>query len=310
MEHFRSILAALDLGPNGDGITPGSRKAMDRAVWIARRLKAPLTLLHSGKADEYWDPEAGTYVAGGSWPGDPERIVEEVVSELREQHVDVHFVVRPESALLAIIHEVQNQKIDLVVAGKRTGPYSDDRKLGTVARKLLRKCPSAVWLEDWRQTSDPSLILAATDLTPVGDRAVELAGSVANAFGAELHVVHAFSLSMEAQHEGGKVRETYLQKQRETALSHIEGLLASIPKSVTVETHVGLTSPTQAILECVDRLNPGLVVMGTVSRGGIAGVLMGNTAERLIDRIDCPLLTIKPDDFVCPVNSETEGSGD
>ena len=34
--------------------------------------------------------------------------------------------------------------------------------------------------------------------------------------------------------------------------------------------------------------------MGTVSRGGIPGLLMGNTAERLINRIDCALLAVKP----------------
>jgi nucleotide-binding universal stress UspA family protein len=51
----------------------------------------------------------------------------------------------------------------------------------------------------------------------------------------------------------------------------------------------------------VKLLRPDLVVMGTVSRGGIPGLLMGNTAERLIDRIDCALLTVKPQDFVCPI---------
>jgi universal stress protein E len=42
-------------------------------------------------------------------------------------------------------------------------------------------------------------------------------------------------------------------------------------------------------------------VMGTISRGGIPGVLVGNTAERLLPRLDCSLLTVKPEDFVCPV---------
>jgi nucleotide-binding universal stress UspA family protein len=41
--------------------------------------------------------------------------------------------------------------------------------------------------------------------------------------------------------------------------------------------------------------------MGSVSRSGIAGLLLGNTAERLLDRVQCSLLTIKPRDFVSPV---------
>jgi nucleotide-binding universal stress UspA family protein len=41
--------------------------------------------------------------------------------------------------------------------------------------------------------------------------------------------------------------------------------------------------------------------MGTISRGGVAGLLLGNTAERLLSRLDVSLLALKPADFVCPV---------
>ena len=44
--------------------------------------------------------------------------------------------------------------------------------------------------------------------------------------------------------------------------------------------------------------------MGTLSRGGVAGLLIGNTAERVVNRVDCSLLTIKPEDFISPVTLE------
>ena len=44
-----------------------------------------------------------------------------------------------------------------------------------------------------------------------------------------------------------------------------------------------------------------LVVMGTVARGGIAGLLIGNTAERVLRKLPCSVLAVKPDDFVSPV---------
>jgi universal stress protein E len=210
-------------------------------------------------------------------------------------------VVRSESAWLAVVQEVLRQKIDIVLAAKRTSIHSDDRRLGTVARKLLRKCPCPVWLEDPRESQDPSIILAATDLTPVGDRVVELSASVAHALGAKLHVVHAFSLSMEAQLEGGEARREFEQQKRDGAIAQIEQVLATTAIAGAADIHVGLTSPTQAVLESMARLRPGLLVMGTLSRGGIPGLLMGNTAERLVDRVDCALLTVKPKEFVCPV---------
>lgn len=303
MQHFRHILAALDLGKEGDRLTTGSRKALDRAVWIARRVRASLTLLHSDRPDEYWDAAAEQFVAAAGTEARRRKALDATGAEVSQMGVAPKLVVSSEPAWLAIIHEVLREKVDVVVAGKRTDVQSDDRKLGTIARKLLRKCPCAVWLEDPREAADPSVILAATDLTPVGDRVVELAASVAHALGAEFHVVHAYSVSMETQLEGGAARREYERNKRAEARKRIETLLASTPLSGTAKLHIGLTSPTQAVLEAVEVLRPGLVVMGTVSRGGMPGLLMGNTAERLIDRIDCALLTVKPEDFVCPVAS-------
>jgi nucleotide-binding universal stress UspA family protein len=44
-----------------------------------------------------------------------------------------------------------------------------------------------------------------------------------------------------------------------------------------------------------------LVVMGTVSRVGISGLLIGNTAERVLSSINASVLTVKPDGFKTPV---------
>lgn len=37
-----------------------------------------------------------------------------------------------------------------------------------------------------------------------------------------------------------------------------------------------------------------LVVMGTVGRRGIKGFFMGNTAEKVLNNINCSVLAIKP----------------
>lgn len=47
-----------------------------------------------------------------------------------------------------------------------------------------------------------------------------------------------------------------------------------------------------------------LVVMGTVGRAGIPGLLIGNTAEDILGQIDCSDLTVKPAAFVSPVALE------
>ncbi|MGB5844849.1 MAG: universal stress protein, partial [Anaerolineales bacterium] len=44
-----------------------------------------------------------------------------------------------------------------------------------------------------------------------------------------------------------------------------------------------------------------IIVMGTVSRTGIAGLLIGNTAEKVLRQVDCSVLTVKPEGFITPV---------
>lgn len=44
-----------------------------------------------------------------------------------------------------------------------------------------------------------------------------------------------------------------------------------------------------------------LLVMGTVTRTGIQGFLIGNTAEQILQRVACSVLAVKPDGVVSPV---------
>jgi hypothetical protein len=46
-----------------------------------------------------------------------------------------------------------------------------------------------------------------------------------------------------------------------------------------------------------------LVVMGTMGRTGIAWRLVGNTAERVLQRSPCSVLAVKPDEL-CRAGSE------
>lgn len=47
-----------------------------------------------------------------------------------------------------------------------------------------------------------------------------------------------------------------------------------------------------------------LLVMGTVCRTGIPGFIIGNTAEKVLDTVDCSVLTVKPVGFVSPVSRQ------
>jgi nucleotide-binding universal stress UspA family protein len=60
-------------------------------------------------------------------------------------------------------------------------------------------------------------------------------------------------------------------------------------------------APVQVLAEKFNELQPDLVVMGTVGRSGIAGLLIGNTAETILEQLPCSVLAVKPAGFVCPI---------
>ncbi len=62
--------------------------------------------------------------------------------------------------------------------------------------------------------------------------------------------------------------------------------------------------PREKIPVLAKEIEADLVVMGTVARTGISGFFMGNTAETILNQLDCSVLAIKPQGFKTPVTLE------
>ncbi len=302
MKRFRSILVGVDLTPEGTEISEGSRRAALQAQWLAEKTGATMTLFHSTWADIY---EEDQEIHSGPGP-EGLRALEEARDGYESSGIPTELVLSEERSWIEMIRRVQRRDNDLVVVGRRRG--SGSSTLGSVSKKLMRKCPVPVWVVKPDARFVYERIVAATDLTPVGDLAVHLAASIALAYGCELHIIHAwkipFSLQMSSDWRDEEEYRAALQKIDDSAEAHILASLKAACPDITPNLHVGCDSPSHCIREGVEKLEADLLVMGTISRGGIAGLLMGNTAEKLLDKIDCSLLTIKPTDFVSPIQTD------
>lgn len=60
--------------------------------------------------------------------------------------------------------------------------------------------------------------------------------------------------------------------------------------------------PHEQIAEAEKRLAVDMVVMGTVGRHGLPGLIIGNTAERTLALVESSLLALKPEGFRCPIS--------
>jgi nucleotide-binding universal stress UspA family protein len=64
--------------------------------------------------------------------------------------------------------------------------------------------------------------------------------------------------------------------------------------------------PQVVIPELVAEKGIDLLIMGTVARGGVSGFMMGNTAETVVNRVNCSILALKPRTFVSSIRLEDE----
>lgn len=83
---------------------------------------------------------------------------------------------------------------------------------------------------------------------------------------------------------------------------HVDRVLASYDiSSLDAGIHLVKGQPGEVIPDLVAKHRATLLVMGTVGRANVPGLIMGNTAERILDRVHCSVLAVKPEGFVSPV---------
>jgi universal stress protein E len=61
--------------------------------------------------------------------------------------------------------------------------------------------------------------------------------------------------------------------------------------------HLVESQAVEAIPRLARQLRAAIVVMGAVSRSGLRRAFIGNTAERVLDRLSCDVLVVRPPRF-------------
>jgi len=206
-----------------------------------------------------------------------------------------------------IIHAVQQEGYDLVMTGTRGLSAWQQFFVGSTAKRLIRKCPCSVWNVKAEHATPPKVVLAATDLSAASRRAVEEAMWIAEKARAEFHVLHVIDSSdvppaLLEPVAGEKSSRSLRQKIRAEAQERFDEFAKTLrPADVPILSQLSWGTPWREIRRLVRKLKVDLVALGTVGRSGIQGVLLGNTAEKVLTTCDASILTVKPADFVSPI---------
>lgn len=308
MEGFRNILVATDF-------SPAAEAALRQGVWLARVSGARLTLVHAlpdlRKLVHYASAQAKLdllYGEGQQFEREVRRPsdarLKETIAALNAPDLTIHYETLIGDPAVEVIHAVQQEGYDLVLVGTRGRSLWERFFVGSTAKRLIRKCPSAVWIVKPEHSGPPAAILALTDFSEVSRRALLAAAWVAQRAQAALHLLHVIDASdvpedlVEKLPQGASLREEI----REEARQRLEQFVAGLPIPASqIRSHLSWGTPWKEIARLAQHERIDLIALGTVGRSGVAGILLGNTAEKVLDTCDCSVLTVKPEGFVSPI---------
>jgi nucleotide-binding universal stress UspA family protein len=138
-------------------------------------------------------------------------------------------------------------------------------------------------------------IMLPVDFSRHSDRAAEYAVWAARVSKATVHLVHVISNPADAIYEPEEqphwVMVTHAQ---EKAMALLEQLgRRCLPPDCPREMHVLVGDPYEKLIEIARSLTPDLIVMSTHGRGGVAHLVMGSVAEKVVRHAPCPVLVVR-----------------
>lgn len=307
MHPIRRILVAVK--------DPGAERlpAVSKAIQLAHAFGADLELFHAIASPVYVDTLGLTETHA-------DQVEQEQLTQYRQRLERIAARARLHTASVsvavawdypvyeAIVRRAAEIGADLVVAEQHAGRHHAAGVLRLADWELLRLCPVPVLLVKCSRPYHAPTVLTAVDPDHAGgktaqlDEAILAAGAlVASGLRGELHVVHACLPGPDWPVTGTEGRPAVLDK----TLFERGLRLGDIPPE---HRHLLAGDPRDVIPAIARGVGADIVVAGALSRTGLQRLLIGNTAERLLDALSCDLLIVKPAEFACPVPSSARGA--
>jgi len=194
----------------------------------------------------------------------------------------------------AIVRQVQHGDSDLVMMESHRHGHIARWLLSNSDWELIRACPCPVWFVRHGELRRSPRILAAVD--PMHRRAkpaqldselLRVASAVANELRGSVGVVHACEVLDEGSGQTAKDSQEMITARLATVT------LAATYSVPADDCIIAAGEPAAVIAKVVRRDQPDVLVMGALSRSELGRDVVGRTAERTLDDVDCDVLVVK-----------------
>lgn len=143
---------------------------------------------------------------------------------------------------------------------------------------LIRECLCPVLLVREDSSSEVKKILAAIDVRAKSDsyrqlnrHIIDFSQRVLDTGNAEVHFINAFSDLKEVPDRNVLINSCGIDSKR---------------------VHIRMGEPDEVIIQSAEEMQANLVVVGNSARTGLAAVMRGNTVEKVLDKLDCDVLSL------------------
>lgn len=301
MSIYNKVLVILDP-------TREEQKALSRAVELAKLQQCKLTAFLTLYDFSY---EMTSMLSGDERElmrnaviKDKEDWIAEYLRPYQEKGIDIDSkVVWHNRPFEAIVKTVTEDGYDLVI--KATHPHDVLKSIIFTPTDwhILRKSPAPVLLVKQHEWPVKGIILTAVNATSeqeyhqqLNHATITKALQMAEILDADVHLVNAYpatpmNISIEIpefnpQEFGDALKEHHINSANELARKY--GISSE-------NVHVLEGMPEDVIPGLSRTLDVELVVIGTIGRTGLSAAIVGNTAEHIIDQLDCDVLALKPE---------------
>jgi len=304
MNTLKTILVAVDF-------STGSRAALDQASRIALLQGARLHVLHvvdSAAVATMAATRESTYESQATTATEGARTALQAWLAHSAVPPNVEVTIAIGTPLHEILEHVRSLKADLLVAGI-AGIGQAAAGAGSVSGKLARKSPSRVLLVRSNHPHAFKKVVACLDFSDTAREVMASARRIAIKDSASVDFLHVWQEPLIASPYGGGTGDTLIGIGHPTVVftpaernTLQEGLRRELHEFVK-DAAQGIQA-SEVLLESLnygngivthaEAVNADLIIVGSKGRTNLRYVLMGSTAERLLTRLPCSVLVVRP----------------
>jgi universal stress protein E len=296
MKKFHCILVGIDLSPQ-------SRNALREAARIAAYDESSLVVFHVVE-QELADAIGQSLKLDG--PGVVAHIgksLQHFIADSGVSTANLRCEVAVGHAFVELVKACGAHQADLLVMGSR-GSQHGPGSIGAIAAKCIRKAPPDVLVVKEDVTGPHTHIIACVDLSETSAKAVQVARRIAEQDGAALDCIYIdqTALALAADYGGylpslpatDGANAAVWQKELDT---FVEPLLRNASIRQRRNLVLERMNIREAIMEQISDTKATLVTLGTRGKTDLRTLIMGTTAEKVVQHAPCSILAVKPEGF-------------